>query len=319
MARGMSHLSVEDALIDFIDYLMVEKGASDNTVGAYRRDLERFVTPDPTRPLAELTTADLDDHLTRLASGEATGKPLAPASVERARAALRAWTRWALEGEMIATDPGADLAQRNHQQHLPHALTIAQVGALLEAAANQRAPIGARDSALLELLYATGARISEVIALAPDDVVFDDPAHVRLFGKGRKERLVPVGEYALEALRDYLTASRPALAAHRKSPTTRGRGSASEALFLNTRGLPLSRQSAWEIVAKAAERAGLEDAVSPHMLRHSFATHLLEGGASIRDVQELLGHASLTTTQIYTRVTIATLREVHSVSHPRAQ
>lgn len=318
MARALSELSVEDALTDFIDYLTVEKGASENTVGAYRRDLQRFVHADPKRPLAAVTTADLDDHLTQLGSGQATGKPLAPASVERARASLRAWIRWALEAELIGTDPGAELAQRSHRQHLPHALTIEQMGAILEAGANQPAPIGARDSALLELLYATGARISEVIALAPDDVVFDDPAHVRLFGKGRKERLVPVGEYALEALRDYLTAARPALAARRKHVPARGRGNAAEALFLNTRGLPLSRQSAWEIVSQAAKRAGIEEPVSPHMLRHSFATHLLEGGASIRDVQELLGHASLTTTQIYTRVTIATLREVHSVSHPRA-
>lgn len=313
----MYRLSVADALRDFIDYLTVEKGASVHTVDAYRRDLERFAKSVPEQAMTQVTTAQLEDHLTALASGETTGKPLATASVERARASLRAWTRWALEEELISTDPGADLTQRRHQQHLPHALTMAQVGALLRAAANQPAPLAARDSALLELLYGTGARISEIIALAPDDIDFDEPAHVRLLGKRRKERLVPIGEYALDALDDYLTGSRPALAARRRS-SGNARRATTDALFLNTRGLPLTRQSAWEIVSRAAQRADLEVAVSPHMLRHSFATHLLEGGASIRDVQELLGHASLTTTQIYTHVTITTLREVHSVTHPRA-
>ncbi|MDO5721115.1 MAG: tyrosine recombinase [Actinomycetaceae bacterium] len=313
MSPRISHLSLEDALADFVDFLTVEKGASPHTVGAYRRDLQRFADGLPNATITQLRDTDFEQHLAALASGEATGKPLSPSSVSRARASLRAFTRWAVDTDLLADDPASDLAPRVQSQPLPHALTVEQVASLLEAAANQPAPVGARDSALLELLYATGARISEVIALTPGDIEFADPAHVRLFGKGRKERLVPLGDYAAAALKDYLTASRPALAAR-----NRGGASGGNAVFLNLRGRPLTRQSAWEIVTRAAQAAEIEVNVSPHMLRHSFATHLLEGGASIRDVQELLGHASLTTTQIYTRVTISTLREVHALTHPRS-
>jgi integrase/recombinase XerD len=183
--------------------------------------------------------------------------------------------------------------------------------ALIEGAGSLEGPRGLRDRALLELLYGTGARISEAVGLTVDDLDRGQAA-VRLSGKGGKQRIVPVGSYALRAVEDYLVRGRPALAA---AGTSRGRAGA---LFLNARGGPLSRQSAWSILQDAAERAGLTVDVSPHTLRHSFATHLLDGGADVRVVQELLGHASVTTTQVYTLVTVDRLREVYATSHPRA-
>jgi integrase/recombinase XerD len=211
-----------------------------------------------------------------------------------------------LEGEADG-DPAGDVRPPSTPQRLPKAVAVADVERLLEAASFAGTPAALRDRALLELLYGSGARISEAVGLDVDDL---DPERglVRLRGKGSKERLVPVGSYAVAALDAYLVRARPGLAA-------RGRGT--PAVFLNTRGGRLSRQSAWAVLQTAADRAGLTG-ISPHSLRHSFATHLLEGGADVRVVQELLGHASVTTTQIYTRVTADTLREVYAASHPRA-
>jgi integrase/recombinase XerD len=196
-------------------------------------------------------------------------------------------------------------------RRLPKAVPVESVVALIEAAGAVEGPRGLRDRALLELLYGTGARISEAVGLAVDDVD-RGLAAVRLAGKGGKERVVPVGSYALRAVEDYLVRARPALA-------TTGKGVRGGRLFLNARGGPLSRQSAWSILRTAAERAGLTAEISPHTLRHSFATHLLDGGADVRVVQELLGHASVTTTQVYTLVTVDRLREVYATSHPRAR
>jgi integrase/recombinase XerD len=196
-------------------------------------------------------------------------------------------------------------------RRLPKAIPVESVVALIEAAGAVEGPRGVRDRALLELLYGTGARISEAIGLAVDDLDRGS-AVVRLAGKGGKERVVPVGSYALAAVEDYLVRGRPALAAAGRAGVRGG------ALFLNVRGGPLSRQSAWAILRTAGERAGLPVEVSPHTLRHSFATHLLDGGADVRVVQELLGHASVTTTQVYTLVTVDKLREVYASSHPRA-
>jgi len=196
-------------------------------------------------------------------------------------------------------------------RRLPKALTVPQTQALLEAAGDADTPVGLRDRALLELLYATGARISEAVGLVVDDLD-PDSGCLRLFGKGRKERVVPVGRCARDALDAYLVRGRPLLA-------QRGRGAPE--VFLNTLGRPLSRQSAWGVLRQAAERAGLGEGrhVSPHTLRHSFATHLLAGGADVRVVQEMLGHASVTTTQIYTKITVEHLRRVYATSHPRAR
>ena len=286
--------SLEAAVNEWVDYLRVEKGASSHTVSNYRRDALRYardLEERGVRSLAEVSARDIEDYTMRLASGEVTGTPAAASSVARASAAqLRA--------------PRAG-------RHLPKALTVDEVGRLLDVAHANDSPIGLRDCALLELLYATGARVSEAVALSADDLDLDgDVPVVRLFGKGRKERIVPVGSFAVEALGAYRVRARPALAA-------RGRGST--AFFLNSRGGPLSRQSAWTAIRRAAQAADLGDKVSPHTMRHSFATHLLEGGASVREVQELLGHASVATTQIYTAVTAAALREVFTLSHPRAR
>ena len=226
------------------------------------------------------------------------------------RAGVGGFTSWATSWG-ISPSSSANLC-------MPRTATTARaadVEALLAAAGSVEGPRGLRDRALLELLYGTGARISEAVGLAVDDLDLGSAA-VRLAGKGGKERVVPVGSYAVRAVEDYLVRARPELAAKGRSGVQRGRQGG--ALFLNARGGPLSRQSAWTILREAAERAGIPAELSPHTLRHSFATHLLDGGADVRVVQELLGHASVTTTQVYTLVTVERLREVYATSHPRA-
>ena len=235
---------------------------------------------------------------------------MAPSSASRTITAARGWHRFLLEEGLTAGDPSAAVRPPRVGRRLPKALTIDEVQRLLEAAGLDDSATSLRDRALLELLYATGARISEVVGLVVDDLDRESGC-VRLFGKGRKERIVPVGRFAWEALEAYLVQGRPILAAH-------GRGVPH--VFLNTLGRALSRQSAWGVLQQAASRAGIgsDRHVSPHTLRHSFATHLLAGGADVRVVQEMLGHASVTTTQIYTKVTVDHLREVYATSHPRA-
>lgn len=312
MSRPLSELSLRSAIDDFIDHLTVERGASPHTVAAYRRDLERFAAELQDVYLSQVSSADITAHLTDLSAGRLTAKPLAPASVNRVRSSISAWFRWAVETDLVEANPTGELEKGARIRSLPHALTIPEVSALLEVVGARPGPVGLRDRALVELLYACGARVSELIALSADDFDFGSTACVRLFGKGRKERIVPLGSYACQAAQVYLLQGRPELAAKCRDR------SVSSAFFLNKRGRPLTRQSAWEVITSAAEAANLGEHVSPHTLRHSFATHLLEGGASIRDVQELLGHASVTTTQIYTRVTITTLQEVHAATHPRS-
>lgn len=306
--------SLESLVHEWVDYLRVEKGASAHTVSNYRRDARRYALYLSERGIVspgEVDARDIEDYAMRLASGEVTGSPAAASSVARACAAIRGLHRYAFTEGLAGVDPSAQLRAPRQGRHLPKALTVDEVGRLLEAAHADDSPIGLRDCALLELLYATGARVSEAVSLSADDLDLDaELAVVRLFGKGRKERIVPVGSFAVEALGAYRVRARPALAA-------RGRGTS--AFFLNSRGAPLSRQSAWTAIRRAAEAAGLGERVSPHTLRHSFATHLLEGGASVREVQELLGHASVATTQIYTAVTASALREVFTVCHPRAR
>lgn len=306
--------TIEDTASDWLDHLRVERGASAHTVSNYRRDIRRYAHDLGARGITDIAgvrSADIEAHLASLASGGLTGAPAAPASVARASAAIRGLHAYALRQGRVGADAAAEVRAPKQGSHLPKALSVDQVGRLLDAARAAPGAAGLRDAALLELLYATGARVSEAVGLAVDDIDLDDEAPVvRLFGKGRKERLVPLGSYAKDALGAYLVRGRPELAA-------RGRGS--HAVFLNKRGAAMSRQSAWEAIRRAASAAGLEAGVSPHTLRHSFATHLLEGGASVRDVQELLGHASVQTTQIYTRITVAALREVYWTAHPRAR
>ncbi len=298
----------------YLDHLAVERGLARNTLAAYRRDLDRyaaFLTAREHDAVATVGEADVRAFVTALRSG-AGGAPLAASSTARVVAAVHGWHRFCMVEGIADADPSAGVKPPAQPRRLPRAMSVDDVAALLEAAGQGEGPVPLRDRALLELCYSTGARISEVVGLDVDDVDLDpEHASARLLGKGSKERVVPVGSYALAAVDAYLVRARPALAAA-------GRGN--PAVFLNSRGARLSRQSAWAVLRQSARRAGIPgaDEVSPHTLRHSFATHLLQGGADVRVVQELLGHASVTTTQIYTHVTPDSLREVYALAHPRA-
>lgn len=309
---------LEDLCATYLAHLGVERGLSDNTLSNYRRDLERYLgylAGQGIRTIDQVTPAVVGGFGAHLTVGEEDHPPLAASSVARAVVAVRSFHRFVAREGHTPTDPAADVRPPSAGRHLPKALTLAQVEALL-ATPERDTPVGLRDAALLELLYGTGARISELVALDVDDlgralrVPEGEPRGLRLLGKGSKERLVPLGSYAAAAVEAWLVRGRPTLA-------EKGPGEA--ALFLNTRGRRLSRQSAWEVVRRAAEGAALEAEISPHTLRHSYATHLLDGGADVRVVQELLGHASVTTTQIYTLVTVDHLREVYAEAHPRAR
>ncbi|MGI8680670.1 MAG: site-specific tyrosine recombinase XerD [Mycobacteriales bacterium] len=302
---------VEATVRGYLDHLAVERGLATNTLMAYRRDLHRYAELLAGRgrtTLADVVEADVAEFLARLREGDADRPALAASSAGRAVTAVRGLHRFALREGTTTLDPAHDIRPPTPPQRLPKAIAVAEVSALLEAAGLDQTPRSLRDRALLELLYGTGARITEAVGLAVDDLDRAE-AVVRLAGKGGRDRVVPVGSYARAAVESYLVRGRPALAAA-------GRGS--PALFLNARGGPLSRQSGWAVLRAAAERAGLGGAISPHTLRHSFATHLLDGGADVRVVQELLGHASVTTTQVYTLVTVDRLREVYAMAHPRA-
>lgn len=303
-------------LASYLDHLVVERGLASNTIAAYRRDLTRYLNWLAARgidDIAQVHPSDVAGYQAWLAAGDPQRVPLSVASVARMVVAVRALHGFAVAESLAPANAAAEINPPAIGKRLPKALSILEVQALLDAV-ERSTPIGLRDAALLELLYGTGARISEVTALDVDDItrVLADPENgLRLFGKGSKERLVPVGSYAREALAAWLVRGRPAMIA--------AAGRASSALFINTRGARLSRQSAWAIIKTRAEQAGVGTEVSPHSLRHSFATHLLDGGADVRVVQELLGHASVTTTQIYTEVTVEHLREVYVSAHPRAR
>jgi integrase/recombinase XerD len=309
-------VSVDGAVRGYLQYLTVERGLADNTVQSYRRDLRRylgFLDGRGRRRLADVTELDVAEFRGALHAGDDEHPPLAAGSVGRAVVAVRGLHAFAVREGMTAADPAREVAPPAAPRRLPKAIDVAEVERILEAAGStdDPEPRVLRDRALLEFLYGTGARISEATGLDVDDLdhLIRDPA-VLLTGKGGKQRYVPVGSYAVRALDAYLVRGRPALAgkAARK---------ASPAVFLNARGGRLTRQGAWGILRAAAARSG-KPGVSPHTLRHSFATHLLDGGADIRVVQELLGHASVTTTQVYTLVTVDKLREVYAASHPRA-
>ena len=258
---------------------------------------------------AEVTETLVTDFLVALRQGDEDHPPLASGSAGRAVVAVRGLHKFFLREGLTATDPARQVRPPAPPRRLPKAIAVEQVEALLQAAGADETPRSVRDRALLEVLYGSGARISEAVGLDVDDV--DLTSHVvRLRGKGGKDRIVPLGSFARAAVEAYLVRARPVLVAA---------GGGTPALFLNARGGRLSRQSAWTVLRNAAERAGLSVEVSPHTLRHSFATHLLDGGADVRVVQELLGHASVTTTQVYTLVTVDRLREVYAAAHPRAR
>jgi len=301
-----------DQTATYLAHVAVERGLSANTVSAYRRDLARYCTFLEARgvnDLAGATAAHVAAFAEAIGAGDDGGPALSPASSSRMVVAVRGLHRFALAEGWTADDPSHEVKPRAIPQRLPKAITTDQVEAILEASGLGDGPAALRDRALLEVLYATGARISEVVGLDVDDVAFNEGAETALLrGKGRKERVVPIGSFALAALDAYLVRGRAALAQQ---------GKGTPAVFLNTRGGRLSRQSAWAILSAAAARAGVPH-VSPHTMRHSFATHMLSGGADVRVVQELLGHASVSTTQVYTLVTRDSLREVYAASHPRA-
>ena len=295
----------------YLRHLAIERGLSVNTVSAYRRDLTAFLhalAADGMTQATDLTAENVRGYVVSLREGE---RPLSAASTARVISSIRGFTRFLVEEELVTVDPADTLTAPKQVKRLPKALSHAQVEALL-AATDGDDPIRMRDKALLELLYATGARVSEAVSLDVDDLIGADgtPELIRVIGKGDKQRIVPVGSFARAAVEAYLVRARPLLA---------GGARATPALFLGARGARLSRQNAWLVIRAAAERAGITVEVSPHSLRHSFATHLLAGGADVRVVQELLGHASVATTQLYTHVTIDGLRDVYQQAHPRAR
>lgn len=304
----------------YLNHLAIERGLADNTLASYRRDLTRYATYLASQGVIDpriISKKHVRDFAASCAEPGPDGtQPLAQRSIARIISGVRGAHRfWYTEGT-TPTDPAATVRPPTPAARLPKAVALPDITRLLESP-DISTPAGLRDRALLEFLYSTGARISEAITVDLDDIIIekDDaaptlPAVARLFGKGSKERVVPVGSYAARAIEDYLVRGRPALAA---------KGKGTPALFLNARGGRLTRQGAYLILKTHAEKAKIRAELSPHTLRHSFATHLLEGGADIRVVQELLGHASVTTTQVYTKVTAETLREVFAASHPRAR
>jgi len=301
---------VADAVAQYLDHVRAERGLAANTVAAYRRDLARytgFLADRGVTDLDDVTPVDVTEFVRHLSATQARS------SVARQVVSVRTLHRFAAAEGLASGNPAVDVSPPKLTQRLPKALTVDEVTRMLDAP-DRDDVVGLRDAALLELLYGTGARVSEVCGLDVDEVsaaLADRDAGLLLRGKGGKERMVPLGSYAASAVEAYLVRARPALAAAaaRHDP----------ALLLNQRGRRLSRQSAWAVLQQAARAAGLTVEVSPHSLRHSFATHLLDGGADLRAVQELLGHASVATTQIYTLVTIEHLREVHAAAHPRAR
>jgi integrase/recombinase XerD len=296
----------------YLDHLTVERGLSRNTLSSYSRDLRRYLAYLESlgrSDLCDVTEADVSGFLATLRAGADDQPALLASSAARAVVSARGLHRFALREGLCESDPAAPVRPPAPPRRLPRALALDDVLAIIEAAGFDGTAKAVRDQALLEFLYGTGARIGEAVALDVDDIDLD-AGSVLLHGKGGKDRVVPVGGFARSALDAYLQRARPRYAAA---------GHGDPALFLNARGGRLSRQSAWTILRTSAERAGVLVSVGPHTLRHSFATHLLDGGADVRVVQELLGHASVTTTQVYTLVTVDRLREVYVTSHPRAR
>lgn len=308
---------LDEQIQGYLDHLTIERGVAANTLSSYRRDLRRYADHLTGRGIADLRAVgenDVSDFLIALRKGDPDNGITALSAVSAARTlvAVRGLHRFLTAEGIVEVDVARAVKPPTPTRRLPKSLTLDEVVSLLEAAGGEResdGPLTLRNRALLEVLYSTGARISEAVGLDIDDVDTESRS-VLLRGKGGKQRLVPIGRPAVSALDTYLVRGRPDLAR---------RGKGSPGIFLNARGGRLSRQSAWQVLQDSAEAAGIASAVSPHTMRHSFATHLLDGGADVRVVQELLGHASVTTTQIYTLVTVSALREVWAGAHPRAR
>ncbi len=303
-------MNLDRAIDDYLSYLHVERGLADATIRAYRGDLRDFEQDIASGHEAWDRSADAAVRYlaARTRRGQTGERSLAPTSLRRRAAALKGFYRFAFGEGIIEVDVATHLDLPRQSRRLPDTLDVGEVERLLEAASTG----GVRDRALLELLYAAGLRVSEAIGLDREDLSLDG-AYVRVIGKGDKERLVPIGEISIDHLIAWLDGPRPGLLARHHVEPVRG-----GPLFLGDRGRRLARQQAWAAVTAAAERAGLSGKVSPHTLRHSFATHLLEGGADLRVVQELLGHASISTTQLYTHLTGERIRDVYRRAHPRA-
>ncbi len=294
----------------YLAHLRVERALSRHTVDAYTSDLNYYVehlTQQDIGNFCDVSETTIQEFIDDLQSSQCK-KPFSRSSVNRMLASIRGLHKFLVLEGIVHNNPAADIKPPKMPQRLPKAISIAQMQRLIEATMAEEEVIALRNRALFELLYGTGARVSEAVGLSIDDVDFNQ-ATIRLFGKGNKERILPLGRFAIDALNAYLVRSRPVL-------SRKGRGT--PALFLNKRGQTLSRQSAWETIQNVAQKVGLEG-ISPHTFRHSFATHLLQGGADVRIVQEMLGHSSVTTTQIYTKVTRETLQEVYANAHPRAR
>jgi integrase/recombinase XerD len=305
---------LQQSVDSYLRHLTIERGMAKNTLLAYKRDLGSYLKYLEDQGLDSPSQVQ-ENNVRDFAQQLVTNKLMVATSVARTLAAVRGLHKFLLFEGIVETDVAATVKPPKAPRRLPKAISIQEVERLLRASGPEPDDVSGatdlirvRDRAILELLYATGARVSEVVNIDLDDLI--DPEIIRLFGKGSKERIVPVGRYAQAALQAYLVRVRPSLAMLSKG---------TPALFLNQRGSRLSRQSIWQIISDAASNAKLEHEVSPHTFRHSFATHLLEGGADVRVVQELLGHASVATTQIYTLVTVDALREIYATAHPRAQ
>ena len=302
----------ESARKTFLDHLQIERGLSPNSIAAYTRDLSSFgdYLSKENLDFAKMNPADVMEYEIALKE-----RGLALSSVNRGVSALKTFYKY-LSREYAITDPTTEMSANRLPRRLPKALTIAEVSSLLNSTERFGDLTALRDRAILEVLYGTGARVSEVVGinladLGKSTLTGDEITTLKLRGKGSKERIVPLGSFAKEAIENYLVRLRPTY-------LEKSKGKKSSALFLNSRGTRLSRQSAWQTVIDAADATGLTGKVSPHVFRHSYATHLLDGGADIRVVQELLGHSSVTTTQIYTLITIDKVREAYASAHPRA-
>ena len=303
-------LNFEIASTSFLNHLQIERGLAANSIAAYRRDLNKFALF-----LNDKSLSEVDPETVGAFEASLREAQLSVASINRVDSTLRSFFKH-LQQEYGFTDPTLEIAPSKSSRRLPKALTIVQIVSMIDAAFHEGQPVTTRDQAMLELLYSSGARVSELIGINLNDlssIETDDGVitTLKLRGKGSKERIVPLGSFASKSIENYLVRVRPDLAAKSAKTTS--------ALFLNSRGTRISRQTAWQLVLDAAEAAGVTDHVSPHVFRHSYATHLLDGGADIRVVQELLGHASVTTTQIYTLITIDKVRESYSMAHPRAK
>ncbi|MBU6314234.1 MAG: site-specific tyrosine recombinase XerD [Actinomycetales bacterium] len=306
----MQALTFDLVATSFLNHLAIERGLSVHTIAAYRRDLAKFENFLNGKALQDLQPQTIADFEMALKAALAS-----PASINRINSTLRSFFKHALSEFGIA-NPTFEISPSQSNRRLPKALTVEQIMSLINVAYRESEPITLRDQAMIELLYSSGARVSELVGINLADIAKSQSADgeittLKLRGKGSKERIVPLGSFATKAITDYSIRIRPMLAARNAQ--------ANPALFLNSRGGRLTRQSAWNMVMKAAKNAGIDIHVSPHVFRHSYATHLLDGGADIRVVQELLGHASVTTTQIYTLITIDKVRESYSLAHPRAR